>query len=147
LVNVFAGDWDRGQERPDYTWNTLRIGGEMLGASVYELPPGQKTFPYHLHHANEELLVVLDGEATLRDPGGERRLARGDAVLFQRGPDGAHQLRNETDAPVRLLMISTLVAPEIVEYPDSDKVGVRGPAFRPAIYRRSATLDYFEGEE
>ena len=54
MVNVFSDDWQGGRDRPGYTWKTMRIAGAMLGASVYELPPGQKSFPYHLHHANEE---------------------------------------------------------------------------------------------
>ena len=147
MVNVFADGWDREQTRPGYTWKTKRIAGDMLAMSVYELAPGQKSFPYHLHHANEELLIVLEGEPTLRDPEGERTLARGDAVVFPRGPEGAHQLRNDTDRPARVAIASTLVMPEVVDYPDSGKTGVRGPTLERALFLRSTAVDYWEGEE
>jgi uncharacterized cupin superfamily protein len=145
-VNVYSDSWEGGSDRPGYTWRRMRIAGDMIGASVYELPPGEKTFPYHTHHANEELLVVLDGEPTLRGAEGERRLARGDAVLFSRGADGAHQLRNDTDEPARLLLASTLVTPEIVDYPDSGKAGFAGPTVERGMFLRSTVVDYWEGE-
>ncbi|HEX5763200.1 MAG TPA: hypothetical protein VFY04_08785, partial [Solirubrobacterales bacterium] len=66
MPNVFSDDWDVEQSEPGFSWKRMRLagrlGGEKLGASVYELPPGERSFPYHLHHANEEMLVVLDGE-------------------------------------------------------------------------------------
>jgi uncharacterized cupin superfamily protein len=88
-----------------------------LGATVYELDPGDFVV-YHFHHAWEELLVVLRGRPTLRTPEGERQVDEGEAVYFQLGADGAHGLKNETDEPVRILMASTLSAPEVCEYPD-----------------------------
>jgi uncharacterized cupin superfamily protein len=72
----------------------------VLGASVYELGPGNFAV-YHYHHGAEELLVVLRGRPTLRTPDGERVLAEGEAVHFPTGPDGAHAVRNDTDEPVR----------------------------------------------
>ncbi|MGH3007598.1 MAG: cupin domain-containing protein [Gaiellaceae bacterium] len=146
-MNVFGDAWEGGSDRPGFTWRTMRVGGELLGASVYELPPGEKSFPYHFHNANEELLVVLDGEPTLRDRDSERRLSVGDAVVFPRGPSGGHQLRNDSDRPARVLMVSTLVVPEVVDYPDSGKAGVAGGTVERAIFRRSDAVDYWEGEE
>jgi uncharacterized cupin superfamily protein len=145
-VNVFGQAWEGGSDRPGYTWRRMRVGGDLLGASVYELGPGQKSFPYHFHNANEELLVVLDGEPTLRSPAGERTLAPGDAVVFPRGPDGAHQLRNDGDGAARVLMASTLVAPEVVDYPDSGKAGFAGGTSERGIFRRADAVDYWEGE-
>ena len=49
-------------------------------------------------------------------PRGERELVEGDVACFPRGTAGAHQVRNATDEPVRILMLSTLIAPEILEY-------------------------------
>lgn len=123
-----------------------RLGGKMLGASVYLLPPGQKSFPYHLHHANEELLIVLEGEVVLRTPAGEHPMSAGDAELFPRGPEGAHQVINLSDSPARFIMFSTLVSPEIAQYPDSGNVGVFGNDLR-AFLDGTAERDYFAGEE
>jgi len=145
-VNVYGDAWEGGSDRPGYTWKRMRIAGDLLGMTVYEIPPGEKTFPYHTHHANEELLIVLAGQPTLRDRDGQRSLSRGDAVLFERGDDGLHQLRNDTDAPVRLAMTSTLVAPDVVDYPDSGKAGFGGGTTSRAMFRRRDAVDYWEGE-
>jgi uncharacterized cupin superfamily protein len=145
-VNVYSEDWQGGSDRPGYAWRTMRIAGELLAASVYELEPGQKSFPYHAHHANEELLVVLDGEVTLRDAEGEHALMRGDTRVFNRGLPGGHQLRNDGDAPARVLMASTLVAPDVVDYPDSGKAGFAGPTVERGIFKRASAVDYWEGE-
>ena len=110
-LNLFGEDWEDGRERPGWRWKHVgvgrRLGATQIGASLYELAPGQKTFPYHWHVVQEELLIVLSGEPTLRDPSGERRLATGDVVLFKRGPEGAHSVRNDTEQPVRLLVVSS----------------------------------------
>ena len=58
-------------ERPGYAWRRKRVAGESLGASLYELPPGQRTFPYHYELGNDELPVVVSGRPTLRTPDGE----------------------------------------------------------------------------
>ena len=101
-----------------------RLGGELLGASVYEIPPGEATWPYHLHYGNEELLLVLEGSPTLRTPDGEHELSPGDSALFPRGQEGAHQVLNRSDRACRVVVVSTMVAPEIGEYPDSGKLGL-----------------------
>jgi uncharacterized cupin superfamily protein len=84
--------------------------GDELGATVYELGPGN-SLPFHSHHGAEEYLVVLRGRPTLRTGDGSRELAEGEAVHFPRGPDGAHGIANETDELVPVLMASTLVRP------------------------------------
>jgi uncharacterized cupin superfamily protein len=66
----------------------MRVAGEHLGASPYELLPGESTFPYHYELGNDELLVVMMGNPVLRDPDGERQLEPGDCVLFASGPGG-----------------------------------------------------------
>ena len=95
---------------------------------MYELEPGDRLWPYHTHHANEEWLIVVRGTPTLRTPEGEHNLAEGDVVCFPRGKDGAHQVSNRTDSAIRVLMLSTLVEPDIVEYLDSGKIGARSVA-------------------
>ena len=89
----------------------------MLGASLYELDPGNFMI-FHFHHGSEELLLVLRGQPTLRTLAGERQLEEGEAVHFPAGPEGAHEIRNDTDEPVRYVVAGTRVSPEVVEYPD-----------------------------
>lgn len=95
-----------------------------LGASVWEIAPRSEQIPYHFHHLQEELLIVLRGRPILRTPIGERELKEGEVVHFTTGPAGAHALRNESDEPVRVLWLSELAEAEIAEYPDSGKVRI-----------------------
>jgi uncharacterized cupin superfamily protein len=99
-------------------------GAEQLGATLYELDPGAEVIPLHIHHAMEEMVVVLSGTPTLRTLDGERELAPGEVVAFPRGRRGAHTLANRSSAVVRYLMLSTLVVPEVVEYPEQGTVRV-----------------------
>jgi uncharacterized cupin superfamily protein len=122
------------------------LGGSLLGMSVYDLEPGEKTWPYHYELAEEEWLLVVAGVPTLREPGGERRLREGDVVCFPAGPEGAHQVRNDSDRPVRVALFSTVVSsPTGTVYPDSHKVQMRGPGVRFRL-RVDAELDYWDGE-
>ena len=100
-----------------------RAGAEYLGASVYELQPGEEMV-FHYHVQREELLIVLDGRLTLRSADGWEELPQGEVVAFPRGERGAHGYRNNGDEPVRALMISELNAPNISVYPDTDQIGV-----------------------
>jgi uncharacterized cupin superfamily protein len=96
-----------------------QAGARELAASVYELDPGAVGSPLHLHHANEELLLVLAGTPSLRGPDGTQLLSAGAVVAFPPGRAGAHSLVNRSDAPVRYLVVSTTNRPDIVEYPDT----------------------------
>ncbi len=151
VFNLHGDEWDRSEDREGWrskdAWVGRRVGGELLGASLYELEPGNRLWPYHTHHANEEWMIVLRGVPTLRTPDGERELREGDVVCFPRGKDGAHQVANRTDAPVRVLMLSSMIHPEIVEYLDSGKVGARSATGeRIMLSRRGPDVDYWEGE-
>ena len=100
------------------------IGAAMLGATVYELPPGQSVGPYHYEYGNEEWALILQGRPTLRRPDGEEPVEPMDVICFPVGPEGAHNFTNETDETVRVLLLSTMVDPALAVYPDSDKIGV-----------------------
>jgi uncharacterized cupin superfamily protein len=124
-----------------------QLGATQLGATLYELPPGQALCPYHYECGEEEWLLVLSGRATVRHPGGVEELEPLTAACFPTGPEGAHQVRNEGDAPVRVLMWSSVVLPTATVYPDSDKIGVwTGNPADDLIVRRSAGVDYYDGE-
>ena len=157
-VNVLGDDWDVEQSEPGFTWKRLRVarrlGARHLGMSVFELPPGQRAFPYHLHHGNEELMVVLDGQVELRSEHGHETLGRGDAVLFPVGREGAHQVVNRSSEAARVMIASTMFHPDITELPDTGKVGLfagappggEAPRSLKAFLRRDAEAGYFEGE-
>jgi uncharacterized cupin superfamily protein len=123
--NVWSDEWELESDEEWAAGRATRLPrGAKIGATLYEIGPGATSGYYHFHHGAEELLVVLRGRPTLRDPSGERRLDEGDVVHFPVGPDGAHQLINRTDEPVRYLMAANRPSPEAVEYPDSRQLSV-----------------------
>jgi uncharacterized cupin superfamily protein len=144
-------EWDRTEDRPGWrskdAWVGHHIGAELIGGSMYELEPGDKLWPYHTHHGNEEWMIVLRGEPTLRTPAGEEQLREGDVVAFPRGKDGFHQVRNATDSPIRVLMLSTLREPDVVEYPDSGKVAATAQGKRLFRMERGRDVEYWDGED
>jgi uncharacterized cupin superfamily protein len=116
------------------------LRAELLGCSVYDVPPGGRNWPYHFHVGNEEWLIVVSGRPTLRTPAGERELEPGDIVSFPEGESGAHDVSNRSDENVRVAIFSTL-RKGYPEYPDAGKVGAGGRYFRLAD-----AVDYFDGE-
>jgi uncharacterized cupin superfamily protein len=124
--SIWRDDWMSLGEQP---WQggarTRHLGhGQILGATLHELPPQAVGSAYHFHHGNEEMLIVLKGRPTLRTPQGERQLEEGEVVVFRRGPDDAHKCSNQTDEPVRYLFVSNNATPDAVEYPDTRQLSV-----------------------
>jgi uncharacterized cupin superfamily protein len=128
VSNVFGDEWDALDDWSGGGVKSTRLvaRGPVLGASVYELGPGN-TSAYHFHHGSEELLIVLRGRPTLRTPEGERQLAEGEVVHFPTGPDGAHGMRNDTDSAVRYVFAGIRVFPEVAEYPDTKQITAQAP--------------------
>jgi len=122
-------------------WVGSQLGAEVLGCSLYDLPPGEQLWPYHYHLGNEEWAVVVAGSPTVRTPGGERELRAGDLVAFPEGETGAHTFLNRSGAGARVAMFSTLNRPTLPVYPDSEKIGANRRYFRLAD-----AVDYWDGE-
>ena len=128
---------------------------KMLGFNVTVIPPGKKAFPYHAHRGNEEMFFILEGEGTVRLDGATHKVRKGDFISLPPGRDSAHQILNDSKAPLRYLAVSTMLVPEAVEYPDSGKIGViagtagaRAPgpdSLRHFTFAKDA-VDYWEGE-
>jgi uncharacterized cupin superfamily protein len=156
VANLFEPEFDAEQDEPGFRWRRARLGrqagAERLGASLFEIPPGAAAFPYHFHFANEELLVVVSGRPSLRGPDGTRELAEGEVVAFPVGERGAHQVVNRGDEPVRVLVVSEMIGPDVVVMPDAGKVQARENAPgapEPGlwqIFRSSDSVGYLEGE-
>jgi uncharacterized cupin superfamily protein len=147
VFNLVDGELRNEHDREGWRFTATRvadeIGAERIGGSVYELPDGERTFPYHYHHGVEEWLIVLGGTPTLRTPDGTRTLKAGDVVCFAAGSGGAHQVVG----PGRVLVLSQGTLPAISVYPDSDKLGARPADDNDRLmFRRDSAVDYWDGE-
>jgi uncharacterized cupin superfamily protein len=154
MANIYRPSFEEGERPEGFRARRARIGYELgtdlIGASLWEVPPGEAAYPYHFHYSDEELVVVLSGRPTLRTPEGTRELEEGEALRFGLGEESAHQIRNETDETVTFLAISSSGRPDVIVYPDSDKIGFgerrpHGGGLR-AFFHRRDSVDYFDGE-
>ena len=157
-VNADDLDWDETDRGESVGWRRKRLAaaadGEDLGCSLYELPAGKRAWPYHYHAGNAEALYVLSGQGTLRHADGTSPLSAGDYVSLPAGEDGAHRVVNDSESALRYLAVSTMRDPEVLVYPDSDKVGAMagtapgGENERDvdAYFRRGDAVDYWDGE-
>ncbi len=130
-------------------------GATELGCNHFEVAPGRSAFPRHFHCAIEEALFILEGTGTLRIGEAQVVLRPGDWVTLLPGPDGAHQVVNDGEGPLRYLCLSSKARADVVGYPDSNKVGAMaspGPDFfaEPwvrGIFNADAQVGYYDGEE
>lgn len=128
MTNVYKPQFEDGERPEGFRSKRARIGyelgSELIGVSLWEVPPGEAAFPYHFHYADEELLIVLSGRPTLRNPNGVRELEEGECLRFPLGEEGAHQILNESEETATFLAISSSGRPDVVVQPDSGKIGV-----------------------
>lgn len=122
------------------------VGATLTGLSIYELPPGEAAWTYHYELNREEWAIVVDGEVIVRTPKGDRTLRTGDVVAFPVGEEGAHQVRNDTDAVARFAMPSSWAGDGYVAVrPDSNTALIVGPGFR-QIVPLDESLEYWDRE-
>jgi uncharacterized cupin superfamily protein len=129
------------------------VGLSGLGCAVHAVPPGKRAFPFHCHHVMDEMFFILSGEGQYRFGDEKFPVRAGDIVAAPAGTK-AHQLINTGSADLRYLGISTMSGVEVVEYPDSKKIGItagiKNADFSTATYRgmgRLAPADYYDGED
>lgn len=145
---------ERFVREPHYDSTGARLAegtaARKLGASIDTLAPGKRGCPYHLHHAQEEMFVVLEGEGTLRVAGEMLPLRAGDVVFIPAGPEYPHQIINTSSAPLKYLSVSTQESPEICEYPDSGKFLAKAvdgiTKTFDVIHTEGESIDYWQGE-
>ena len=131
-ANLFDPHWDADQDSPPFTFRRARLGrqagADKLGAASFEVPPGASAFPLHMHYANEELIVVIEGSFTLRTLDEERTVNKGDVIACPPGTEGRPPPVQQASEPARFLVVSTMIAPDITDYPDSNKLWARSYA-------------------
>lgn len=94
------------------------VGARDLAINHVTLPPGAWSSQRHWHEGEDEVLVMLAGEATLVDDTGRHRLSPGAIAIFPAGDGNGHHLINEGDAPCAFLVAGRPEASP-VHYPDA----------------------------
>lgn len=133
------------------------IGARKLGYNVTSVPAGKRAFPFHNHHANEEMFFILEGEGMLRFGDAEYPVRKGHFICCPcGGPAVAHQLINTGAGELRYLAVSTMIDTDIFQYPDSGKFGAVGgrqpgrpladATFTGKFVPEDADVDYWHGE-
>ncbi|MFZ1106013.1 MAG: cupin domain-containing protein [Hyphomicrobiaceae bacterium] len=138
-------EWSHGRryQSRSRVLSDTRKDGRKIGVAYEELPPGKQSCPFHYHMLEEEHIIALEGEATLRLGEERYRIKAGDYIGFPAGQHAGHCLVNESDAPFRFIIIGDNQPNEVCVYPDSSKVALRALG---TILRNAGSLDYWDGE-
>jgi uncharacterized cupin superfamily protein len=155
VPNLNNPEFDDVREQPGFRARRAKVGRQggaaKTGLSYWEIDPGEAAYPYHAHLTEEEIIVVLQGQPSLRTPDGWRELEQGEVVVFPTGERGAHQIVNKTGETIRFLAFSNSGAPEIVIQLDAGKVGAfERPVDGAGIslwFRQADAVEYFDGVE
>lgn len=156
IMNLDEVEFDDVEENGRYTSSRGQIGSHIgakkLGYNLTVLPPGKVQCPFHCHHSEEEMFLILEGEGELRF--GETRypIRKHDVIACPTGgAEVAHQIVNTGTSTMRYLSLSTRADLEVCEYPDSQKVLAsvrnRGPAGLRKLFRTEDSVDYYDGEK
>jgi len=127
------------------------IGAKKLGYNLTVVPPGKVQCPFHNHHGEEEMFLIIEGEGELRFGDGRYPIRKHDVIACPPGgPEVAHQIINTGTTTMRYLALSTLSEVDACEYPDSQKVlvvtGQRGDEGLRKLFRAENTVDYYDRE-
>jgi uncharacterized cupin superfamily protein len=148
VVRTSEMPWTDALSRGQFRQRRKALGGEKLPCGLWELPPGKRSFPLHVHHVTEEALFVVSGRGKVRTPEGLTEIGPGDYVSFPAGGT-AHQLVNDGTEPLVYVGMAAVSGVDVVEYPDSNKLAAavgNFPSSRRFLFRKDTQVDYFEGE-
>jgi uncharacterized cupin superfamily protein len=150
VVNIDELKLERFTQGDKFESDALRIGpligAKDLGYSYDVVPPGKRSCPFHSHYGEEEMFFIVKGIGTLRYGEETRQIRAGDVICCPTGgPETAHQIINDSDAALAYLSVSTRMSVDVVEYPDSRKIGAYGGALR-HMTRAGERLDYWIDE-
>ncbi len=120
------------------------FAAKEIGFHLEILAPGCFSAPYHYHEKEEELVIVLKGEAMLRENNKYRKIKEGDLIFFPVGEEAPHQLYNHSEADFRYFVLSSKCPEDKCHYPDSRKTLERKTR---AILQDGNPVDYWKDEE
>ena len=155
IMNLDEVAFDDVEENGKYTSKRGSIGvhisASKLGYNLTVVRPGKVQCPFHSHHGEEEMFLILEGEGELRFGDQRYPIRKHDVIACpQGGPDVAHQIINTGTTTMRYLALSTLSEVDACEYPDSGKIqvvtGQSAESGLHKMFRAEKTVDYYDRE-
>ena len=149
IVHSSEVEWKDALNRGAFGQRRKALGGEKLSCGLWELAPGKRSFPLHSHHVTEEAMFVISGKGQVRTPEGRTPIGPGDYVSFPPGGP-AHQVMNDGAEPLVYVGMSAGQGVDVVEYPESSKVGCSigaAPKAKRFLFRQGDQVEYFDGEK
>ena len=154
VLNIDQLKLDHFEQGEKFACDAVRIGpllgAKDLGFSYDVVQPGKRSCPFHSHRGEEEMFFIVNGTGTLRYGSQTRKVRAGDFICCPAGgPETAHQLINDSDAPLAYISVSTMLAAEVCEYPDSGKIGAFGGVGSDRLRHMTHhdhNVDYWKGE-
>ena len=153
VINIDELKLERFERGEKFACDAVRIGPLLgardLGYSYDVVPPGKRSCPFHSHRGEEEMFFIVKGTGTLRYGQETRKVRAGDFICCPTGgPETAHQLVNDSDAPLAYISVSTMMPAEVCEYPDSKKIGAFGAGEKRLRHMTGADsgVDYWKDE-
>lgn len=150
VINLDALKLEHFEKGDKFACDAVRIGplvgAKDLGYSYDVVPPGKRSCPFHSHSGEEEMFFIVKGRGTLRYGNETRAIRAGDFICCPTGgPETAHQIVNDSDAPLAYISVSTMRDAEVCEYPDSKKIGAFGKGVR-HMTATGSNVDYWTDE-
>ncbi|WP_372839799.1 cupin domain-containing protein [Phaeovulum sp.] len=104
--------------------SSLRLGDAggltQFGANLIILQPGALSSLRHWHQAEDEFVMVTEGECVLVQDAGETVMRAGDCAAFPAGVADGHHFINRSDAEARFLVVGSRAPNEVATYSDID---------------------------
>ncbi len=115
--------------------------------AIYEIPPKKANYPYHYHRVNTEAFYILSGQGVLKTKKGDKKIQTGDIIVCPPCEAGAHKIINTSESePLKYIDFDTSNSPDIIHYPDSDKVGIILQNESATFFKNTDKKNYYEGE-
>ena len=115
--------------------------------AIYEIPPKMSNYPLHYHTANTEVFYIIQGNGILVTSDGQKAIKQGDFIVCPPSEKSAHKIINTSENEVlKYIDFDTTNSPDIVHYPDSEKVGIIIHNKSCNFFRCGEEVDYYDGE-
>lgn len=138
-------------EHEPYEYNKYEVTGQgnenQSYVAIYEIPPKKANYPYHYHLKNEEVFYIISGNGILETHSGNKSISVGDIIVCPPSEKGAHKIINSSQTEMLVYFsCDTVNSPEVVVYPNSNKVGILVNGKPGIFYKKDTNVDYYDGE-